>query len=71
MKNQVVWFDAKKQLPPIPDENYLIAVKNKNKEGGIWIIDYANFNSDGEWLRDNTWEDVLFWAYQPMPPNFS
>ncbi len=61
MKN---WIDVKKRLPENGEE-VLIAVKNKNKEDGIWLFDIALFYEDEGFVeRRSTWEDVLYW--QPL-----
>jgi len=62
------WVAVSEKLPPRPDEDYLVCVRNKNKEGGIPIQDIGNFSSDGVWIKQNTWEDVVFWAELPKPP---
>lgn len=62
---EIKWVDAKMRLPQKIGE-YLIAVKNKNKEDGIWLFDIANWNGD-EFERSNTWEDVLYWTEIPKP----
>lgn len=62
------WVAVSDKLPPRPDEDYLVCVRNKNKEGGIPIQDIGNFSSDGVWIKQNTWEDVVFWAELPKPP---
>ena len=67
-KQQQEWVSVEDRLPEVPDEWYLIAVKNKNKEGGIYLIDLACYNSDGVWLKSNTWEKVTHWMPLPTPP---
>lgn len=63
----VEWIDAKKRLPlPYEQDKYLIAVKNKNKENGIWLYDIAFWNSE-EFERSRTWEDILYWAKINQP----
>lgn len=62
------WVAVSEKLPPRPDEDYLVCVRNKNKEGGIPIQDIGNFSSDGVWVKQNTFEDVVFWAELPKPP---
>lgn len=62
------WVAVSEKLPPRADEDYLVCVRNKNKEGGIPIQDIGNFSSDGIWIKQNTWEDVVFWAELPKPP---
>ena len=55
------WIDVKKRLPDNGDE-VVIAVKNKNKEDGIWLFDIAIFYEDsGFEERRSTSEDVLYW----------
>lgn len=62
------WVSVSEKLPPRLDEDYLVCVRNKNKEGGIFIQDVGNFSSDGVWIKYNTWEDVVYWAELPKPP---
>jgi len=62
------WVAVSEKLPSRPDEDYLVVVRNKNKEGGIPLIDIGNFSSDGIWIKANTWEDVVYWAELPEPP---
>ena len=62
------WVAVSLKLPTRMDEDYLVVVKNKNKEGGIPIQDIGNFTSDGVWVKANTWEEVLYWAELPEPP---
>jgi hypothetical protein len=62
------WISVKDRLPQQMDEDYLVVVKNKNKEGGIYLFDMANFTSDGIWVKSNTWEDVTHWKPLPEPP---
>lgn len=61
------WISTKKRLP-LPNEqyHYLIAVKNKNKENGIWLYEVAFWNSE-EFERHSTWEDILYWKYIEGP----
>ena len=61
------WISTKKRLP-LPNEqgDYLIAVKNKNKEDGIWLYEVAFWNSE-EFERHSTWEDILYWKYIEEP----
>lgn len=54
------WIDIREQVPKTQDE-YLIAVKNKNKEDGIWLFEVAFWNSE-RFERNSTWEDILYWA---------
>lgn len=64
------WVDAKKKLPEIPEKQYRIAMRNKNKPDGMIICDTAVFNSEGEWIRFDSWEDVLYWRpFNDTPPN--
>jgi hypothetical protein len=71
MKNKtdvIRWVAVTKKLPPRPDEDYLVVMRNKNKEGGIPLIDVKNFTSDGVFVGGNHWENVVFWAELPEPP---
>ena len=62
------WISVDDRLPESLDEDYLVAVKNKNKEGGIFLIDIGNFTSDKVWVKSNTWEKVTHWQPLPDPP---
>lgn len=62
---EIKWVDAKIRLPQKSGE-YLIAVKNKNKEDGIWLFDISYWNGD-EFERSRTWEDILYWTEIPNP----
>lgn len=63
------WIDAKKKLPEVPEKQYRIAMRNKNKPDGMIICDTAVFNSDGNWIRFDSWEDVLYWRpFNDTPP---
>ena len=62
------WISVEDRLPKQYDEDYLVCVKNKNKEGGIFIVDCKNFNSDSVWVGGNTYEIVTHWQPLPQPP---
>jgi hypothetical protein len=66
--NVINWVAVSEKLPTRMDEDYLVCVRNKNKEGGIPIQDIGNFSSDGVWIKQNTWEEVVYWAELPKPP---
>ncbi len=68
LSNVINWVAVSEKLPTRMDEDYLVCVRNKNKEGGIPIQDIGNFSSDGVWIKQNTWEDVVYWAELPKPP---
>lgn len=54
------WIDASRKLPDDPSKSYMIMMYNKNKEGGIPIIDMAGW--DGEsWNHCDSWETVVKW----------
>ena len=54
------WISFKKEVPPRQDE-YLVAVRNKNKEDGIWLYEVLYWN--GRWFeRNENWEDILYWC---------
>lgn len=59
------WINVKKRLPN--EQCYvLIAVRNKNKEDGIWLYEVAFWCGD-EFERSQTWEDILYWKYIEEP----
>lgn len=62
------WIPVSERLPKGPDIVYLVAVKNKNKENGIPLIDIAVFDSDGIWQKSTVWEDVTHWMNLPEAP---
>lgn len=59
------WISVKDRLPESEGEDWLVVVKNKNKEGGIFLCDVAHYEN-GKWYKSNTWEDVTHWM--PLPP---
>ena len=59
------WINAKKKLPN-GQCDVLIAVRNKNKEDGIWLYEVAFWCGD-EFERCQTWEDILYWKYIDEP----
>lgn len=65
---QISWISVKEMNPPRLDEDYLVVVRNKNKEGGIPIQDVKNYTSDGVFVGGNTWEDVVYWSELPKSP---
>lgn len=65
---QPKWIPVSERLPKAPDIVYLVAVKNKNKENGIPLIDIAVFDSDGIWQKSTVWEDVTHWMNLPEAP---
>lgn len=62
------WVAVTERMPPRPDEDYLVVMRNKNKEGGIALQDIKNYTSDGTWVGGNNWENVVAWAELPEPP---
>lgn len=62
------WVSVTERMPPRPDEDYLVVMRNKNKEGGIALQDIKNFTGDGTWVGGNNWENVVAWAELPEPP---
>jgi len=62
------WVSVTERMPPRPDEDYLVVMRNKNKEGGVALQDVKNFTSDGTWVGGNNWENVVAWAELPEPP---
>lgn len=64
----IKWVSVSESLPSKYDVEYLVCVKNKNKESGIPLQDIAVFTSDRKWVKGNTWEDVLYWSELPKSP---
>ena len=61
------WIKISNKLPE-DGEEVVIAVKNKNKEDGIWLYDIAYFyEGEGFVERRSTWEDVLYWKPLTSP----
>ena len=60
------WIKFTKKIPP-HQEPIIIAMKNKNKEDGIWLYDLCCYFSDTGWEDRINWEDVLYWAYIDEP----
>lgn len=59
------WVSIKKRVPN-KQSDVLIAVRNKNKEDGIWLYEVA-FWCGNEFERSQTWEDILYWKYIDEP----
>jgi hypothetical protein len=59
------WINVKKRLPT-EQCDVLIAVRNKNKEDGIWLYEVSFWCGD-EFERSQTWEDILYWKYIEEP----
>lgn len=47
------------RFPPL-QEYIIIAVKNKNKEDGIWLYDLCLFFG-GDYTDNNNWEGKINW----------
>lgn len=64
------WVAVTMNMPPRFDEDYMVCVRNKNKEGGIPIQDIKQYSSDGLFVGGNVdvWERVVYWAELPDPP---
>ena len=67
-ESQSQWISVAERLPEEKGEDYLVAVRNKNKDSGIWLYDVAQFTDEGTWGKQNTWERVVFWKPKPLPP---
>ena len=59
------WISTKKRFPN-KQSDVLIAVRNKNKEDGIWLYEVAFWCGD-KFERSQTWEDILYWKYIDEP----
>ena len=66
-QQQLDWVNVKDRLPEEEGLDWLVLVKNKNKEGGIFIHDVAQYEQ-GKWSKSSTWEDVVYWMPLPTPP---
>lgn len=65
------WIKVTEQLPPIGTE-IIIAVRNKNKEDGIWLYDVCYYNGgditdNDNWEGKINWESPLYWCYIEEP----
>jgi len=59
------WININDSLPSLNngyiDELVLVAVKNKNKEDGIFLYDVSAFDGESWSKRINTWEQIIMW----------
>ena len=70
IQKETWWISVEDRLPKTPDEDWLVVVRNKNKEDWwIFLFDVWNFTSDWVWAKWNTWERVTHWMPLPLPPN--
>ena len=70
IQKETWWISVEDRLPKTPDEDWLVVVRNKNKEDWwIFLFDVWNFTSDWVWAKWNTWERVTHWMPGPLPPN--
>lgn len=64
-----LWVKFTGELPPL-QEPIIIAVKNKNKEDGIWLYDLCMFFG-GDYTDNNNWEGKVNWEipiyWMPIP----
>lgn len=67
---EINWISVNDKLPNRPDEDYLVVVRNKNKECGIPLMDIQNFTSDGVFVGGDpdVWEKVVYWSELPKAP---
>lgn len=63
------WIKFTEKFPP-QQEPIIIAMKNKNKEDGIWLYDLCKFFG-GDYTDNNNWEDKVNWEipiyWMPIP----
>lgn len=64
-ESSIKMISVKDRLPELKDKNYLVTVKNKNKEHGIYMYDIALFDIHRTWITEIVWEDVTHWM--PLP----
>ena len=66
------WISVNEKLP-LQQEPIIIAMKNKNKEDGIWLYDLCKFFG-GDYTDNNNWEEKVNWEkpiYWTPIPNLS
>lgn len=54
-----LWTKFTEEIPPIY-EIIIIAIKNKNKEDGIWLYDICEFYG-GDYTENKNWEGKINW----------
>ena len=63
------WTKFTEKFPP-QQEPIIIAMKNKNKEDGIWLYDLCKFFG-GDYTDNNNWEEKVNWEipiyWMPIP----
>lgn len=63
------WIKFTEKCPP-QQEPIIIAVKNKNKEDGIWLYDLCMFFG-GDYTNNENWENKINWEipiyWMPIP----
>ena len=68
-----LWISVEDRLPSrlngYIDDLVLIAVKNKNKPDGIYLIDVCAFDGDSWCERIHTYESITHWMPLPEKPN--
>ena len=67
-----LWISVNEKLPS-QQEPIIIAMKNKNKEDGIWLYDLCKFFG-GDYTDNNNWEEKVNWEkpiYWTPIPNLS
>ena len=64
------WIKFTEKFPP-QQEPIIIAMKNKNKEDGIWLYDLCMFFG-GDYTDNTNWEEKVNWEipiyWMPKPP---
>ena len=64
------WIKFTEKFPP-QQEPIIIAMKNKNKEDGIWLYDLCMFFG-GDYTDNKNWENKINWEipiyWMPKPP---
>lgn len=66
------WIKISEQLPPRNGTEIIIAVRNKNKEDGIWLYDVCYYNGgditdNNNWEGKMNWEIPICWSYINKP----
>lgn len=65
------WISFNEQIPPAFSQ-CIIAMKNKNKEDGIWLYDICeyyggNVTDNKNWVDKINWETPLYWKLLKEP----
>lgn len=57
-----IWHNVAEEIPTKIGSGVIVACRNKNKEGGIWLYDLIQC-WEGKWQPRENWETPVKWAY--------